>query len=49
MISLENRIGILHLSDIHISKGSEDKIRQLVECLNVDLDELQNSQNIDIP
>lgn len=43
-----NNIGILHLSDIHASSKSKNKISDLVELLNQDLDAIQSQYNTKI-
>lgn len=48
LIILDTQIGILHLSDIHASKMTEEKLEKLVELLKQDLITLVSSNNIKI-
>ena len=45
---MDERIGILHLSDIHASKASKITIQRLVEHLKKDLTALQKHHNVSI-
>lgn len=45
---MDKRIGILHLSDMHISPKSRSKIQRLVEALKDDIQLVQDSKNIEI-
>jgi predicted MPP superfamily phosphohydrolase len=47
-IIVEKRIGILHLSDIHSSEQTAQKIKQLTDSLQEDIRNLQKSDNVDI-
>lgn len=45
---MEKRIGILHLSDIHISSKSKETICRLIEHLKTDISHIQEEKNVEI-
>lgn len=45
---MDKRLGILHLSDIHVSKENKTTIQRLVEHLKADLTSLQDRHNVSV-
>ena len=45
---MNERLGILHLSDIHASSKSKVTIQRLVERLKTDIQTIQERQNVSI-
>ena len=48
MVKMEQNIGILHLSDIHVSKNNKETVKRLVELLLKDVETLKQIHNVSI-